>query len=144
MFSPNASLPTLLLACDLGKSGSKFFYKLLNGQTQALWMDSEVAHRSVSVLSQVNPGGRSQDNAWYRIGDELTFVGKAARAYTDYNSFKEDKFLRASERIAAALGTVAHAHQLPSEFEAVIWVLLPSGCCYRFMSWARAGTLRPD
>lgn len=125
MFSPNASLPTLLLACDLGKSGGKFFYKRWNGPTQALWMDAEVAHRSRSVLGQVNPGGRSQDNAWYGSGDELTFVGKSARAHTDYNSFKEDKCLKAPERIVAALGAIAHAHQFPSEFEAIVWVLLP-------------------
>jgi hypothetical protein len=125
MFSRSTSLPTLLLACDLGKSGGKFFYKLHNNQTQALWMDAEVAHRSASVISQVNTGGRSQDNAWYRLGDELTFVGKAARAHTDYNSFKEDKFLKAPERIAAALGAIAFTHHLPSEFETVVWVLLP-------------------
>jgi hypothetical protein len=125
MFSRTASLPTLLLACDLGKSGGKFFYKLHNGQTQALWMDAEVAHRSASVIGQVNTGGRSQDNAWYRIGDDLTFVGKSARAHTDYNSFKEDKFLKAPERIAAALGAIAFTHNLPTEFEAVVWVLLP-------------------
>ncbi len=46
MFSRISTLPTLLLACDLGKSGGKFFYKLSNGPTQALWMDSEVAHCS--------------------------------------------------------------------------------------------------
>jgi hypothetical protein len=125
MVSRNSSLPTLLLACDLGKSGGKFFYKLRNGQIQALWMDSEVAHRSVSVLSQLNTGGRSQDNAWYRIGDTLTFVGKAARAHIDYNSFKEDKFLKAPERIAAALGAIAFTHHLPTELDAIVWMLLP-------------------
>ena len=36
--------PTLLLACDLSKSGGKFFYKLPQGQTHALWMEAEVAH----------------------------------------------------------------------------------------------------
>jgi hypothetical protein len=125
MFSRNSTLPTLLLACDLGKSGGKFFYKLSNGPTQALWMDSEVAHCSVSVIGQAHTGGRSQDNAWYRLGDELTFVGKAARSHTDYNSFKEDKFLKAPERIAAALGAIAFTHNLPAEFEAIVWVLLP-------------------
>ena len=125
MFSRTASPPTLLLACDLGKSGGKFFYKLLHGQTQALWMDSEVAQRSVAVMSQVNTGGRSQDNAWYRLDDELIFVGKAARAHIDYNSFKEDKFLKAPERIAAALGAIASTQKLPTAFEAIIWVLLP-------------------
>lgn len=125
MFSPTSALPTLLLACDLGKSGGKFFYKLSNGPAQALWMDSEVAHLSASVISQAHTGGRSQDNAWYRLGDELTFVGKAARAHTDYNSFKEDKFLKAPERIAAALGAIANIQHLPAKFEAIVWVLLP-------------------
>jgi hypothetical protein len=125
MFSRISTLPTLLLACDLGKSGGKFFYKLSNGPTQALWMDSEVAHCSVSVIGQAHTGGRSQDNAWYRLGDELTFVGKSARAHTDYNSFKEDKFLKAPERIAAALGAIASAQHLPTKFEAIVWVLLP-------------------
>ncbi|MGF1495274.1 MAG: hypothetical protein ACFB8W_00400 [Elainellaceae cyanobacterium] len=129
--APTAA-PALLLACDLGKSGGKFFYKLLDSSgdqqkrsTQALWMDSEVAHRSVSVVNQVGTGGRSQDNAWYRVGETLTFIGKAAQAHLEYNSFKEDKSLKAPERIAGALGAIAHAHHLPSRFAAVVWVLLP-------------------
>lgn len=48
MFS---SPTTVLLACDLGKSGGKFFYKLLNGQTHALWIEAEVAQRSASGLT---------------------------------------------------------------------------------------------
>lgn len=120
-----SAIPTLFLACDLGKSGGKFFYKLLTGPVHALWMDAEVAQRSVSVISQVNMAGRSQDNAWYRIDDELTFVGKSAKAFLDYNSFKEDKFLKAPERIAAALGAIAHSEKLPAEFEAIVWILLP-------------------
>jgi hypothetical protein len=120
-----SSIPTVLLACDLGKSGGKFFYKLLNGQTQALWMDAEVAQRSASVVTQVNVGGRSHDSAWYRMGDDLTFVGKSAKAYLEYNSFKEDKSLKAPERIAAALGAIATQHHLPSKFEAIVWIVLP-------------------
>lgn len=50
--------PTLLLACDLGKSGGKFFYKLMQGQAHALWMDAEVAQRSASGVAQVTQGGR--------------------------------------------------------------------------------------
>jgi hypothetical protein len=88
-------------------------------------MDAEVAFRSASVTNQLNSGGRAQDNAWYRIGDQLTFVGKAAKAHIDYNSFKEDKFLKAAERITAALGAIAFAHQLPPHFNAIIWLLLP-------------------
>jgi hypothetical protein len=117
--------PTLLLACDLGKSGGKFFYKLLNGQTHALWMDAEVAQRSAAGVTQANQGGRPQDNAWFRRGDELTSVGKAAQAFLDYNSFKEDKSLKAAERIAGALGAIAKAEHLPPRFEAIVWVLLP-------------------
>ena len=99
--------PTLLLACDLGKSGGKFFYKLLNGQTHALWMDAEVAQRSAAGVAQVSQGGRPQDNAWFRLGDNLVFAGKAAQAFLDYNSFKEDKSLKAAERIARVLGAMA-------------------------------------
>ncbi|NEQ42245.1 MAG: hypothetical protein F6K00_01270 [Leptolyngbya sp. SIOISBB] len=82
--------PTLLLACDLGKSGGKFFYKLSQGQTHALWMEAEVAQRSASGVAHLAQGGRPQDNAWFRLEDELTFVGKAAQAFLDYNSFKEE------------------------------------------------------
>jgi hypothetical protein len=121
----NLSPSTLLLACDLGKSAGKFFYKFLNGRTNALWMDAEVAFRSAAVMNQINNGGRSQDNAWYRIGDQLTFVGKAAKAHIDYNSFKEDKCLKAADRIAAALGAIAFTHRLPSDFTAIVWILLP-------------------
>ncbi|MEO1404229.1 MAG: hypothetical protein AAFV72_23670 [Cyanobacteria bacterium J06635_1] len=64
--------PTLLLACDLGKSGGKFFYKLRQGQTQALWMDAEVAQRPASGIGRINHGGRPQDNAWYRIGEAMS------------------------------------------------------------------------
>ena len=117
--------PTLLLACDLGKSGGKFFYKLSQGQTHALWMEAEVAQRSASGVAQVAQGGRPQDNAWFRLGDELTFVGKAAQAFLDYNSFKEDKSLKAAERIAGALGAIAKIENLPAHFEAIVWVLLP-------------------
>ena len=117
--------PTLLLACDLGKSGGKFFYKLLNGQIHALWMDAEVAQRSAAGVAQLGQGGRPQDNAWFRLGDELTFVGKAAQVFLDYNSFKEDKSLKAAERIAGVLGAIAKIENLPPQFEAIIWVLLP-------------------
>jgi len=117
--------PTLLLACDLGKSGGKFFYKLLNGQTHALWMDAEVAQRSAAGVAQVGQSGRPQDKAWFRLGDDLVFVGKAAQAFLDYNSFKEDKSLKAAERIAGVLGAVAKIENLPSQFEAIAWVLLP-------------------
>ena len=122
MFSQTS---TLLLACDLGKSGGKFFYKLLNGQTHALWMDAEVAQRSAAGVAQVSSGGRPQDNAWFRLRDHLVFVGKAAQAFLDYNSFKEDKSLKAAERIAGVLGAIAKIESLPSEFEAIVWVLLP-------------------
>jgi hypothetical protein len=87
----NSHAPTLLLACDLGKSGGKFFYKLLHGQTHALWMDAEVAQREAAGVESISPGGRPQDCAWYRNGEVLTFVGKAAQRFLDYNSFKEDK-----------------------------------------------------
>jgi hypothetical protein len=125
MFTSNLAPSTILLACDLGKSAGKFFYKFLNGRTQALWMDAEVAFRSASVTSQLNSGGRAQDNAWYRIGDQLTFIGKAAKAHIDYNSFKEDKCLKAAERIVGALSAIAFTHGLPIHFNAVIWILLP-------------------
>ena len=121
----NLSACTLLLACDLGKSAGKFFYKFLNGRTNALWMDAEVAFRSAAVASQISSGGRSQDNAWYRTDDQLTFVGKSAKAHIDYNSFKEDKCLKAADRITAALGAIAFTHRLPAEFQAIIWILLP-------------------
>jgi hypothetical protein len=117
--------PTLLLACDLGKSGGKFFYKLLNGQTHALWMDAEVAQRSAVGVAQVSQGGRPQDNAWFRLGDDLVCVGKSAQAFLDYNSFKEDKSLKAAERIVGVLGAVAKIENLPPKFEAIVWILLP-------------------
>lgn len=120
-----SSPPTLLLACDLGKSAGKFFYKLPQSEPQALWMDAEVALLSASVASQLSSGGRAQDNAWYRCGDRLTLVGKSAQAHLDYNSFKEDKFLKAPERIAAVLGAIAHSHRLPTQFDAIVWILLP-------------------
>ncbi|MBE9113754.1 hypothetical protein IQ273_30755 [Nodosilinea sp. LEGE 07298] len=117
--------PTLLLACDLGKSGGKFFYKLRQGQTHALWMNAEVAQREAAGVESVSPGGRPQDCAWYRNGDVLTFVGKAAQRFLDYNSFKEDKSLKAPERIVGALGAIAKTEGQPSRFDAVVWVLLP-------------------
>ncbi|MEO1404230.1 MAG: hypothetical protein AAFV72_23675 [Cyanobacteria bacterium J06635_1] len=52
-------------------------------------------------------------------------MGKAARAFLDYNSFKEDKFLKAPERIAAALGAISTIEKLPTKFDATIWILLP-------------------
>lgn len=121
----NSHAPTLLLACDLGKSGGKFFYKLLHGQTHALWMEAEVAQREATGVESISPGGRPQDSAWYRNGEVLTFVGKAAQRFLDYNSFKEDKSLKAPERIVGALGAIAKTESLPARFDAVIWVLLP-------------------
>jgi hypothetical protein len=121
----NSHAPTLLLACDLGKSGGKFFYKVLHGQTHALWMEAEVAQRAASGVESISPGGRPQDNAWYRNGEVLTFVGKAAQRFLDYNSFKEDKSLKAPERIVGALGVIAKTESLPARFDAVVWVLLP-------------------
>ncbi|MBW4652379.1 MAG: hypothetical protein KME20_04930 [Kaiparowitsia implicata GSE-PSE-MK54-09C] len=116
---------TVLVACDLGKSGGKFFYKLAQGQTHPLWMAAEVAQRSVTGITQLNQGGRPQDNAWFRVGDELTVVGKVAQAFLDYNSFKEDKSLKAAERITGVLGAIATIESLPARFEAIVWVLLP-------------------
>jgi len=117
--------PTVLVACDLGKSGGKFFYKLPQGQTHPLWMAAEVAQRSASGVAQLNQGGRPQDNAWFRVGDDLIFVGKAAQAFLDYNSFKEDKSLKAAERIVGVLGAIAKLENLPRHVEAIVWVLLP-------------------
>ena len=122
-----------ILACDLGKSGGKFFYKLLQGQTHALWMEAEVAQREAAGVESISPGGRPQDSAWYRNGEVLTFVGKAAQRFLDYNSFKEDKSLKAPERIVGALGAICHrqgfanakTEELPSRFDAVVWMLLP-------------------
>jgi hypothetical protein len=125
MFASNLAPSTLLLACDLGKSAGKFFYKFPNSKTQALWMDAEVAFRSAALTSQLNSGGRAQDNNWYRIGDQLIFIGKSAKAHIDYNSFKEDKCLKAAERIIGALSAIASIHRLPSNFNAIIWILLP-------------------
>ncbi|MBD2114980.1 MULTISPECIES: hypothetical protein [Cyanophyceae] len=121
----NSHAPTLLLACDLGKSGGKFFYKLLHGQTHALWMEAEVAQREAAGVESISSGGRPQDCAWYRNSEVLTFVGKAAQRFVDYNSFKEDKSLKAPERIVGALGAIAKTEGLPNRFDAVVWVLLP-------------------
>ena len=52
-------------------------------------------------------------------------MGKSARSFLEHNSFKEDKCLKAPERIAATLGAIAQLEHLPSTFEAIVWVLLP-------------------
>jgi len=84
-----------------------------------------VAQRSAAGVAQVTQGGRPQENVWFRLGDELTFVGKAVQVFLDYNSFKDDKCLKAAERIVGALGAIAKTENLPAHFEAIVWVLLP-------------------
>jgi len=59
------------------------------------------------------------------LGDDLVFVGKSAQAFLDYNSFKEDKSLKAAERVAGVLGAIAKLESLPPQCEAIVWVLLP-------------------
>ncbi|MEM1238640.1 MAG: hypothetical protein AAGI45_02250 [Cyanobacteria bacterium P01_H01_bin.26] len=118
--------PQIYLAADLGSSASKFFYRLHPGQTVPLWMGAEVADglSAVSVPS-LNASGRPQDSAWLQLDDEIVLVGDAAKAFLETNSLMAKKSQMAAYKIAAVLGAIATAEELPTHYDATVWLALP-------------------
>jgi hypothetical protein len=126
MHSIATTLPLVSLVGDLGTSASKFFYRLALGQTMPFWMGAEVAEGlTTAVLPNLNTGGRPQDSAWLQLADEVVLVGDVAKTFLDANSLAANKADKAAYKLAAALGVVAEMEQLPSHYEAVVWVPLP-------------------
>ncbi len=126
MHSIATASPIVSLVGDLGTSASKFFYRLTPGQTMPFWMGAEVAEGlTAAVLPNLNTGGRPQDSAWLQLGEEVILVGEVAKTFLDVNSLAANKAEKAAYKLAAALGVIAETEQLPSHYEAVVWVPLP-------------------
>jgi hypothetical protein len=119
-------IPTIHLAGDLGASASKFFYRVHPGQTVPLWMNSAVASGLTDATSPtLIMSKRPQDSAWLQLDDEIVLVGEAAKTCVDTTSLSANKAEKAAYKIAAALGIVAELEQLPSHYQAVVWLPLP-------------------
>lgn len=126
MHSIATASPIVSLVGDLGTSASKFFYRLTPGQTTPFWMGAEVAEGlTAAVLPNLNTGGRPQDSAWLQLDEEVILVGEVAKTFLDANSLAANKAEKAAYKLAAALGVIAETEQLPSSYEAVVWVPLP-------------------
>jgi hypothetical protein len=116
----------IYLAGDIGTSGSKFFYRVREGQREPLWMGPGVADGLTTLaLSILNAGGRPQDHAWLQVGNEVILVGDAAKTFLDGSSLTENKANQAVYKIIAALGVIAEKERLPNQYEATIWLPLP-------------------
>lgn len=120
------SPPTIHLAADLGSSASKFFYRVHSGQSVPLWMGAEVVD-GLSELSVpgLNSGGRPQDSAWIQLDSEIILVGDSARAVLETTSLTAKKSATAAYKLVAALGAIAELENLPSHYDASIWMVLP-------------------
>ena len=110
-------IPEVLLVADLGSSASKFFYRVGESSMTPLWMGAEVApHLSQASLPRFGAGGRPQDDAWLKIGQEVVLVGDVARAYLEGNSLTVNKAELAAYKLAAALGVVSELEGSPEGF----------------------------
>lgn len=119
-------MPTIHLAGDIGASASKFFYRVQPGQTVPLWMDAAVANGLTdAALPSLNAGGRPQDSTWLQFSDEIVLVGESAKAFLTTTSISANKSDKAAYKIAAALGIIAELEQLPSQYQAFVWLPLP-------------------
>jgi hypothetical protein len=118
--------PAVYLAGDIGTSASKLFYRVSTGQTVPLWMGAEVAQGlTVDAIPIVGSREHPQSGAWLQVGDEVILVGESARAFLDANSLTANKSEKAAYKLLAMLGVIAERENLPSEYEATIWVPLP-------------------
>ncbi|NEQ44319.1 MAG: hypothetical protein F6K00_12485 [Leptolyngbya sp. SIOISBB] len=118
--------PKVYVSADLGSSASKFFYRLHLEQTAPIWVGAEVVEGlAPEILNGFNAGGRPQDNAWLEVDGNVVMVGEAAKAFLDSNSLSANKAEKAVYKLAAVLGVLAELEQLPSRYEATIWLSLP-------------------
>lgn len=119
-------LPKVYVSADLGSSASKFFYRLQLEQTAPVWMGAEVVEgMTPEILNSFNAGGRPQDNSWLELDGNVVMVGEAAKAFLKSNSLSANKAEKAIYKLATVLGVIAELEQLPSHYEAVIWLSLP-------------------
>ncbi|MEO0770471.1 MAG: hypothetical protein AAFY72_13775, partial [Cyanobacteria bacterium J06649_4] len=138
MTQTTVGTPTIHLAGDIGASASKFFYRVQPGQTVPMWMDSAVANGlSESALPSLNAGGHPQDSLWLEIDagsdygesaetdSEIVLVGESAKAFLDSASLAANKSDKAAYKILAALGAISELEQLPSRYQAFVWLPLP-------------------
>ena len=126
MTQTTVGTPTIHLAGDIGASASKFFYRVQPGQTVPIWMDAAVANGLTdAALPSLNTGGRPQDSTWLQLDDEIVLVGESAKAFIETTSISANKSDKAAYKIAAALGVVAELEQLPSRYQAFVWLPLP-------------------
>ncbi|MEO1392396.1 MAG: hypothetical protein AAFV90_05770 [Cyanobacteria bacterium J06634_5] len=126
MTQTTVASPTIHLAGDIGASASKFFYRVYPGQTVPLWMDSAVADGlGESALPSIGSKHQPQSSTWLEIGSEVVLVGDLAKGFLEANSLSENKAEKAAYKIAAALGVIAELEQLPSQYQAFVWLPLP-------------------
>ncbi|MEL7316333.1 MAG: hypothetical protein AAFN08_15530, partial [Cyanobacteria bacterium J06559_3] len=78
-----------------------------------------------TLLTGLTTGGRPQDHGWLEVDNDVVMVGEAAKAFLDSNSLSANKAETAAYKLAAALGVVAEIEQLPSRYEATLWLALP-------------------
>jgi hypothetical protein len=126
MTKTTVASPTIHLAGDLGASASKFFYRVHPGQTVPLWMDAAVADGlGETAIPSIGSQHQPQSSTWLEIGSEIVLVGALAKGFLEGNSLSENKAEKAAYKIAAALGVIAELEQLPSPYQATIWLPLP-------------------
>ena len=117
---------------DLSSSGSGFvgFKVFLSGASRPnrSAMDGSRSGGwtipSVSVPS-LNASGRPQDSAWLQLDEEIVLVGDAAKAFLETNSLMAKKSQMAAYKIVAALGAISTAEELPTHYDATVWLALP-------------------
>jgi hypothetical protein len=89
-------------------------------------MDSAVADGlGETALPSIGSQHQPQSSTWLEIGSEVVLVGALAKGFLDANSLSENKADKAAYKIAAALGVIAELEQLPSQYQATIWLPLP-------------------
>ncbi len=119
-------LPHLLLAVDLGASGTKIVASIV-GQPdcQAVLMTPHCikVDDKDSLASDPN---FDENSIWVKIGEESYAVGKlAAIKHNATNKLKPAKFTIAVPKICAAIGVFAQKFSLPDKFDLSISFVLP-------------------
>ena len=119
-------VPHLLLAIDLGASGTKIVASIV-GQPdcKAVLMEPHCVNVDDRQLLTPDPQF-DEHNVWVRIAEEFYAIGNLALVkHNATNKLKPPKFTTAVPKICAGIGVFAKKFNLPDKFDLSITFVLP-------------------
>ena len=119
-------IPHLLLAIDLGASGTKIVANVVGQPTvKSVLMKPHCTAVNDRQLLTSDPQF-DEHNVWVRIAEEFYAVGNLAMIrYNATNKLKPSKSTNAVPKICAAIGVLARKFELPDKFDLSITFVLP-------------------